>query len=62
MTVTIVWVVCAIVGGVIVRWKQKGYLTEEQPLAFLMCGPITLLLSIVVPAKYFTSREKAEGK
>lgn len=57
-----VWVASAVIGGVVIYLKQGRYLTEEQPVAFFICGPITLVMAVLCPSRWFTSREKAEGK
>jgi len=57
-----IWIVCAVVGGLAVYFKQGRYLTDQQPVAFLICGPIALLMAVFLPKSWFTSRKQAEGK
>ena len=49
---------CPIVGGFVIWWKQGKYLTELQPVCFLIFGPITPLIALL-PRSFFTSHEKA---
>ena len=56
-----VWVigygVCPLLGGFIIWIKQGRYLTEEQPPAFLLMGPLMPLIALL-PKRFFTSREE----
>jgi hypothetical protein len=58
MTWIIAYGLCPLIGGWIIWRKQGKYLTDEQPFAFFLGGPLTLLLS-ALPKSWFTSREKA---
>ena len=53
--------VCPLVGGFIIWQKQGKFITEEQPLAFLLFGPLMLLIALL-PKSFFTSREQQRGK
>lgn len=57
----IAYVVCPIIGGTIIWWKQGKYLTEQQPFCFILFGPFTPLIALL-PKSFFTSRMRAEGK
>jgi len=63
-TEALVWVfaygLCPLLGGFIIWMKQGRYLTEDQPIAFLMFGPLMPLISLL-PKRFFTSREQQEG-
>jgi hypothetical protein len=43
----------------IIYFKQGRYLTDEQPFACIICGPLTLLMALILPASCFGSYEKA---
>lgn len=60
--ILVVWFLSALVGGFIIWLKQGRYLADVQPMGFLMCGPLTLVIAILVPPSWLTSRDKAEGK
>ena len=62
LTIDLIWVGSAIIGGILIYFKQGKFLTEQQPVAFVICGPITLLIGIFVPSRWLTSRGKSEGK
>ena len=49
--------VCPLVGGFIIWLKQGKYLTEEQPMAFVLFGPLMPLIALL-PKSFFTSREE----
>lgn len=51
---------CPIIGGTIIWWKQGKYLTEDQPFAFLLMGPLMPLIALL-PKNFFTNREEQEG-
>jgi hypothetical protein len=55
------YVACPFVGGLIIWWKQGWYLTEQQPMAFVLFGPIMPLIALL-PRSFFTSRAQAEGR
>jgi hypothetical protein len=59
---SVIWFGSALLGGVLIYFKQKRFLADVQPIGFLFCGPLTLLLAIILPASMFTSREKSEGR
>jgi hypothetical protein len=62
LTILIIWFVSAVVGGFIIWLRQGRYLADVQPMAFLMCGPITLAIALLAPTSALTSKEKSEGK
>lgn len=58
----IVWLTaygaCPLIGGLIIWWKQGKYLTEDQPFAFILLGPLMPLVALL-PKRFFTSRKQA---
>lgn len=49
---------CPLVGGLIIWWKQGKYLTDQQPFAFLLLGPLMPFIALL-PKSFFTSRKQA---
>ena len=54
------YVICPLVGGVIIWHKQGRFLTEDQPFAFLLLGPVMPLVALL-PKRYFTNRKEQQG-
>jgi hypothetical protein len=54
----IAYVVCPLIGGAVIYWKQGRYLTEEQPLAFILFGPFMLLICLL-PKSFFAESTSA---
>ncbi len=57
----LVWVGTAFVGGLLIYFKQGRFLTDQQPIAFMVCGPLTLLIGLFSPRSWLTSRAESEG-
>jgi hypothetical protein len=62
LTLFVVWAGSAFVGGLLIYFKQGRFLTDQQPIAFMICGPITLLIGLFSPKSWLTSKAKSEGR
>lgn len=64
MSKLLVWLiaygVCPLLGGLIIWWKQGKFLTDTQPFALLLFGPLSLFFALM-PRSMFTSREQYYG-
>ena len=52
------YILFPLAGGYVIWRKQGKYLTEDQPFAFVILGPIMPFICLL-PKSFFTSREKA---
>lgn len=57
----VAYFVCPLVGGFIIWRKQGKYLTDQQPLAFLLLGPLMPLIALL-PRRFFANQKGQEGK
>jgi hypothetical protein len=55
----LIWLGCGLLSIVILYVKQGRCLTEHQPVACLLYGPLSLCLAVFLPPSMLTSREKA---